>query len=347
MKNQSNYFKIFCKVTKAFVTTLETEKLLDLIVESAIDALDGKAACLFLADESQDIFLPVAQKGMSSDYLHAKPMTAKKLVNNIAQKGFFFFRDATTDPRLENHEAKKAEGIASILTVPVMVSGKVIGILSLYTAKVRDFSKDEIEFLIAMADHGGMAIEKSRLFERLRKNSLLFLELSSSINSTLDIKMVLHILTSEICEVLGMKGVLISLLDQETKKLKLVASYGLSEDSLNNDSIFSSNETLPVNNETRVIVDVTTDDQIQNKEAVVKEGIKSMICAPIKSRDETIGVMKLFSETKRDFPEDLVTMVSALAHQGGLAIQNASNYLKLNEDKKNLEEDIWSHRSWF
>jgi hypothetical protein len=42
-----------------------------------------------------------------------------------------------------------------------------------------------------------------------------------------------------------------------------------------------------------------------------------------------------------------MVMVEALAHQGGLAIQNASMYLKLQEDKKNLEEDIWSHRSWF
>jgi hypothetical protein len=37
----------------------------------------------------------------------------------------------------------------------------------------------------------------------------------------------------------------------------------------------------------------------------------------------------------------------ALAHQGGLAIQNASMYLKLQEDKKDLEEEIWSHRAWF
>ena len=31
----------------------------------------------------------------------------------------------------------------------------------------------------------------------------------------------------------------------------------------------------------------------------------------------------------------------------GLAIQNASMYLELENDKKSLEEDIWSHRSWF
>jgi hypothetical protein len=40
-------------------------------------------------------------------------------------------------------------------------------------------------------------------------------------------------------------------------------------------------------------------------------------------------------------------LVNALAQAGGLAIQNASMYLKLQEDKADLEKDIWSHRSWF
>jgi GAF domain-containing protein len=50
---------------------------------------------------------------------------------------------------------------------------------------------------------------------------------------------------------------------------------------------------------------------------------------------------------KRDFSDDTVTLVLAVAHQGGLAIQNASMYLKLQADKDSLEKDIWSHRQWF
>ena len=42
-----------------------------------------------------------------------------------------------------------------------------------------------------------------------------------------------------------------------------------------------------------------------------------------------------------------VMMVEALAHSGGLAIQNAAMFLQLKEDKESLEQDIWSHRSWF
>ena len=72
-----------------------------------------------------------------------------------------------------------------------------------------------------------------------------------------------------------------------------------------------------------------------------------MLCVPIKVMDKVIGVMRLCSGVKRDFPEDIVTLVNAVAHQGGLAIQNASMYLKLQADKESLEKDIWSHRQWF
>ena len=150
MTRKKDYFKTFCKVSKAFGTTLGKEELLDLIVQGAIDTMDAKAACLFLADEQKDVFVPVAQKGLSKNYLHASPMRAKRIVGEMIKEGYLAFRGATTDPRLENLEAKKAEGIASILSVPVMVKDKPIGVLSLYTDVARDFAKDEIDFLSAL-----------------------------------------------------------------------------------------------------------------------------------------------------------------------------------------------------
>ena len=348
MTKRNNYFKTFCKISKAFGTTLSKKKLLDLIVLSAIDTMEAKAACLFLADEEKDAFVPMAQKGLSDNYLHASPLQANKIVDEMLTIGYLSFYDATTDSRLENLEAKKAEGIASILSVPVMVKEKTIGVLSLYTKEHRNFSKDEIDFLSALADQGGIAIEQSRLFERINKNSILFLDLASSINSTLDIKKVLHILTAEISEALGMKGVLIRLLNHKTGNLDLVASYGLSEAFQNKGPVsIKKSIALALKGETVIIEDVSADNRLQYKEEIMKEGVVSMLCVPIKAREEVIGVMSLFSATYRKYPEDVVVLVNALAHTGGLAIQNASMYLNLQEDKKSLEEDIWSYRSWF
>lgn len=348
MAKEINYFKTICKVSKAFGGTLSQSKLLDLIVTSAIETMDAKAACLFLADEEEDVFIPVAQKGLSDKYLHAKPLHAKKIVGAILKGGYLAIRDATTDPRVENHKMKKAEGIASILDVPVMVKDKTIGVLALYTAKPRDFSENEIDFLTALAEHGGRAIEITRLLERIRKNSTLFLDLASNINSSLDIKKILHNMTADICEALGMKGVLIRLLNKQSRSFDLVASYGLSEDFLNKGPV-SARKTLNkiLQSGTVVIQDVETDRSIEYRDAVRKEGIVSMLVVPIKAKDEVIGIMRICSGIKRDYPDDMIMLVSALAQTGGLAIQNAAMYLALQNDMRDLKEDIWSHRSWF
>jgi GAF domain-containing protein len=348
MTKEINYFKTFCKISKAFGTTLDKDALLDLIVASAIETMDAKAACLFLADEQKDIFVPTAQKGLSDNYLHAQPMQAKKIVGAILKGGYLAIRDATRDPRVENHEAKKAEGIASILDVPVMVKNKTIGILALYTAQPRDFSPDEIDFLAALAEQGGMAIEHARLLERIRNNSLLFLDLASNINSSLDIKQILHNLTADICEALGMKGVIIRLLNKSSGELELVASYGLSEAFLNKGPVSAQKHLNRVlQGETIVIDDVKTDDTLQYRDEVIREGIVSMLVVPIKSKDEVIGIMRLCGAVKRGYTEDIILLVNALAQTGGLAIQNASMYLALQNDMQDLKEDIWSHRSWF
>ncbi|MDZ7579494.1 MAG: GAF domain-containing protein [Deltaproteobacteria bacterium] len=348
MAVEINYFKTICKVSKAFGSTLSQSKLLDLIVTSAIETMNAKAACLFLADENEDVFIPVAQKGLSDKYLHAQPLHAKKIVGAVLKGGYLAIRDATKDPRVENHAMKKAEGIASILDVPVMVRDKAIGILALYTAEPRDFSEDEIDFLSALAEHGGRAIEIARLLERIRRNSTLFLDLAANINSSLDIKKILHNMTADICEAFGIKGVLIRLLNKQNGNLELVASYGLSEDFLNKGPV-AAQKTLSkiLKGETVVIGDIETEPSLEYRDAVRKEGIVSMLVVPIKVKDEVIGIMRLCSGVKREYSDDLIMLVTALAQTGGLAIQNAAMYLALQNDMRDLKEDIWSHRSWF
>jgi GAF domain-containing protein len=348
MSNQVDYFRTFCRISKAFGSTLSKDKLLDLIVSSAIETMDGKAACLFLADEEKDLFEPVAQKGLSDNYLHARPMQAKKIVDAILKGGYLYIKDATTDPRVEHHDSKKSEGIATILDVPVMVQDKAIGVLALYTAEPRDFSPDEIDFLTALAEQGGMAVEHARLLDRIRNSSTLFLDLASSINSSLDIKKIMHILTAEAAQALGMKGVLIRLLNPDTGELDLVSSYGLSEKFLAKGPVLAQKSISDgLKGRTVVVENVADDSRVQYRDALVEEGIASMISVPIKSKEEVIGVMRVYSRVQRKFPEDLIMLMEALAHTGALAIQNASMYLQLQQDKESLEKDIWSHRSWF
>ncbi len=348
MTTEKNYFETFCILSEAFSTVATVDELLQLIVKSATETMNAKAACLFLADQKKKIFIPKAKFGLSDSYMHANPITARKLVPALQKIGSFVFEDATTDPRLENHEAKKQEGIASILTVAVMAGGRQVGILSLYTAERRKFTDQEIIFMKALAANGGIALKKARLLERLEKNSMLFLELASEINSSLDIRKILHSMSEKCCKAFGMKGVIIRLLNEDTNIFEIVASYGLSETFLKKGNISarkSISESLQ--GQTVIIENVSKDKRLQYPEETKKEGINSMISLPIRSKEKIIGVMRLYSSCIRSYPQDFITVMEAIAHTGALAIQNASMYLALKEDKESLEEDIWSHRLYF
>ncbi len=348
MAKGKDYFDIFCRVSKAFSMALTQNALLNLIVECAVDTMEGKAACLYLKDRATDLFVIKAQTGLSEDYQHANPMNAARLISAVEEQGYLAFADATTDKRLENHDAKIKEGIASILTVPVRVANVTEGILSFYSGTQRRFTKKEIEFLCALADQGGLAIHTNTLLTRLRKNSVFFLDMASSINSSLDIKEVLANMTENICYTLDMKGADIRLVDNNSDTLLLVASHGLSDRFLERKrSIDTATTSRALKGEIVIVSDTETDDRIKFKKEIQKEGIKSMIVTPIIARENVIGVMRLYNDIYTDFSSETLTMIEALAHQGGLAIQNASMYMELKEEKTNLEEDIWSHRAWF
>jgi len=348
MKDRDDYFKTILKVCKAFGTTLDRDEILNLIVQSAVEKMKSKAACLWLVDEETKAFTPVAEKGLSEKYLHSGPLNIEKIATIVQKEGYLHALDATTDPRLEQHETKRAEGIASMLIVPVKVKGKFIGVLSLYTSKQQEFSKNEIEFLTALAEQGGMAIEHARLVEKIRENTKLFFDLATNINSTLDLKTLFQILTSDIAKALGVKAASILLIHEEKRTLERVASSGLSETYLQRGALSvekSITETLegrPV-----VIKDATTDERIQYKKEKKKEGIVSILSVPITTKEKVIGVLRLYSRVERDFTEDEIMLVTSLANLGGLAIQNASMYLMLQDEMKDLKKDIWSHRSYF
>jgi signal transduction histidine kinase len=64
-------------------------------------------------------------------------------------------------------ELARREGLVSLLSVPLIFSGQTIGALSVYTARLYNFSNEEIKILGALAELSAIAIEKARLYERI------------------------------------------------------------------------------------------------------------------------------------------------------------------------------------
>jgi len=345
-----DYFKKLCELCQAFGTARNRRELLEMIFASAMELLGGKAASLYLMESGKPELMPIAQKGLSESYFRSrKSMLAKKIVPLILKQGFFYCRDAGADPKLEYPDAKKAEGIASILAVPVMVKGRNIGVFCLFTATPRDFAPEEKEFLQLLAQQGGGVMEHARLIDHLRQETQLFFDLAVNLSGTLEVKEILHAMTTDLAKSLGVKGASIRLLSEDEQTLELVASSGLSKKYLQKGPV-SAQKSIAQALKTEkpvIILNAATDRRVQYRAMNKEEGIVTILAVPIKTKERVIGVLRLYSKVLRHFTPEEIKLVTALAYLGGLAIQNASLYLMCQTDMKDLKEELWSHRSWF
>jgi len=349
MQARNNHFEAISDISRAFGTTLDHDELLNLIVKSAVKAMQAKAACLFLSTEGEnDNYVSVAQTGLSKKCLHSEAEQVKQIQGLLKKEGHIHYRDAVTDPRVQNRESKKKEGIVSILIVPVIVKGAMIGCLALYTAEAKDFSGKEIKFLTILAEQGGIAVENTRLIRKMRDNTRIFLELATGIASSLEILTILQMLTEDVAKAIGVKAATIRFLDDNRKTLRLAASYGLSEKYLNKGPISAEKSIAEALKGKPVVVkDARKDAGVQYRNEKKDEEIVSILCVPIKSKEDVIGVLRLYSDRERNFSDDEIKFVMALACLGGVAIQNAHFITMLKTDIKELRSEQWIFNSWF
>lgn len=345
-----NYFKKLCELCRAFGTARNRRELLEMIFASAMEILGGKAACLYMTEAGKQDLLPLAQKGLSESYFKSrKSRLVSKIVPLVLHQGFFYCREAAADPELEYPDAKKAEGIASILCVPVMVKGVNIGVFCLFTAAPREFHPQEKEFLVLLAQQAGGVMEHARLIDHLHQETQLFFDLAVNLSGSLEVKEILHAMTTDLAKALGVKGVTIRLLDESGQNLELVAAHGLSQKYLDKGPVSAQKSIAQALKAQKpvIILNAATDRRVQYRAMNKEEGIVTILVVPIKTKEHVIGVLRLYSQVLRHFTPEEIKLVTALAYLGGLAIQNASLYLMCQTDMKDLKDELWSHRSWF
>ncbi len=168
---EQDYFSAFVSISKAIGSTLNLREVLDLILKHAVDSLGLKAGAISLLDTKKNRLQLIANRNLSQDYLDKGPVAAdKSMPGAITDKRPVVVPDVQQDSRLQYPEACKKEGIGSILSVPIMFRENVIGVLRLYGAEPREFTYREVEFICALADQGGIAIENARYMEKVLKD---------------------------------------------------------------------------------------------------------------------------------------------------------------------------------
>lgn len=158
-------YESFVRITKAISHSRDPEEVVLMTVEGIKTALNVKGCTLFLFNRKTHELEIAASFGLSDEYINKGPISAMASIAQSLEEGPIAIYDVEDDPRLQYPEAAVKEGIKSILSVPIAMGGKMLGALRVYTAEAWEFTLDDVNFVMGLAQIAGMAIDMSRLYQ--------------------------------------------------------------------------------------------------------------------------------------------------------------------------------------
>jgi PAS domain S-box-containing protein len=345
VSNEKEYLEVFQEVTKALSVSLHPREVLEMIVRKIPEVMNLKAATVRLLDPDGKKLELVASYGLSEKYLNKGPVDAEKNVVEALKEKAVAIYDATTDNKIQYKKEAAEEGIKSMLTLPIVARGKLLGILRLLTSEHREFSVQEIDFVELLAEQSGIAIINAQHFEKEISKERQYLEVFQDVTKAVSVSLrpkdVLNMIVRKIPEVMILKAATIRLLDPSGEKLRLVAAHGLSDTYLSRGPVDTEDNVIAALNENPVaICDVATDDRITYKQATKEEGIKSMLTLPVMARGKVLGILRLLTGEPREFSQQEIDFAASLADQCGVAIENAMMYERTKKDYDDIMKDL-------
>ena len=177
-ERNTDYFAALYEVARAINGSLDPKKVLEKIVQSVVAAVGVKAGNIRLLDARKKQLVLGAASGLSKGYLHKGPILVEESgLDRKALKGkIIWIEDVQTDKDFQYGEKARAEGIKSALVVPLLLEKKAIGVLRVYSDRVREFNEDELKFLKAAANLSAIALDNARMHELLQTRFDLLVE---------------------------------------------------------------------------------------------------------------------------------------------------------------------------
>src|SRR6202140_4895110 len=246
--------------------------------------------------------------------------------------------DTLTDPRYIN----AIENVRSELAVPLMLRNRCVGVLDIQSRHPDYFTREQQKIVTLLASRLAIAVENARLFEKVRTQAetlLLLNEVSRETGSILDVEELLRLAAEQTKRVINYQILSIMLYDEEQKvfrhrvdvkhgqqvqgKLRVAVSEG----------IVGAAATLK---EPVVVPDVTVDPRY----LMVNPETRSELAIPMLHKGKVIGVLDLESPQLNYFTDDHVQILSILAANFAVSLENARLYEQVARDEARLERDL-------
>jgi sigma-B regulation protein RsbU (phosphoserine phosphatase) len=320
-------------------SVLDLDELYEKIPQLLSRLTTFKAFAVWLLDEKRQELSIAYAVGYPEEFRRTfRLAVGQGIVGTVVAEGrSLVIDDVLTDPRYVG----SIPGVRSQIAVPLRRKKRVIGALNLYAEEVGQFTMRDEALLRQFAAHVAVAIENARLFEREKTYAETFetlAEIGREVGAILDLEQLLERVATLVHKVVDYRTFGIFLLDERRGVLehKLAIRYGdvtgfphlkLGEGLIGHAALSKQVINVP---------DVSKDPRYIPWVA----DCKSELAVPLLVKDRCIGVLDLESPEYDAFGKKDVEVLSALAGQVAVAIENARLYEALRNNEERIEREL-------
>jgi GAF domain-containing protein len=168
MKKKRINYETLLKITKTISYSRDPKKVALITVESITKALGTKGCSLFLINPKSNELQLETSYGLSDEYMNNDSVSVLRSEAQLLEEGPMAIYDVMDDPRIKDPNELQKEGIASLLSVPIVVGGNLIGAMRVYTSDFWEFTLEDVNFVQSLAQLSGMAINMARFATGLK-----------------------------------------------------------------------------------------------------------------------------------------------------------------------------------
>jgi GAF domain-containing protein len=339
--------RILHQISHTISCTLDLDEVLRQIIELVIEVTKGDSCLLYLLDNTGDFLTLRASKNPHPRLIGKIAVKVGEGITGwVAQEAqqVAIARHASKDTRFKFFHTLPEDRYEAFLSVPIIApTERVIGVVNVQHRKAHRHSEREKTLLSIIGHQVGSAIQNARLYEETSHRSRQISTLSQVgqlISSGKYLEEMLQLIVRMIAEMLQARVVSIMLVDTQRNELVLKAAKCSSEEYWQRPNLKIGKSLISRVVKERgplMVRNVTKEADYLYPELATKEGVKSLVSVPMIYKDHTIGVINVYSAEERDFSREDVRVLSTVADQAALAIENTKLSVAVQESQEALQ----------
>ncbi|MBI3610671.1 MAG: GAF and ANTAR domain-containing protein [Nitrospirae bacterium] len=168
MRKKAVQIETLSLVSKTIASSRYLKEILQLIVAMTAEMMNSTICSIMLLDEDAQELEIVATQSLSEEYRGKPNLKVGQSISGLAvkEKRPIAVPDVTREPGYMYVDLARKEGLCSLLSVPMMIKDRAVGVINSYTSHEHKFYDEEVKILQAVANQAAVAIENTKLIRR-------------------------------------------------------------------------------------------------------------------------------------------------------------------------------------